>query len=629
MEINYIMTVVDSHNSPASSSHEISSSPAKENLDNENHLVSEHSAGRVDANGNKVTDAPAESTELPPTEEDIAWAEGCTNNCICGMPDDRAFMIICDKCSDWFHGRCIGLDRSTSRDIVEYHCPRCERQHGPTVFKVKRSSGRKIQQVNYADLNNGVTKRKGKIEETLAKKQFLESPFSPSDGRDFTLNFLEFNGGFTEPVLFLKPDGLDMLMPKSSMTVMEIAELIGDVAVEVMDVSTQETVPDWTLKQWARYFTNTWERKLLLNVISFEVSDTPLADMIQRPRIVREIDWIDKYWPAELKTKGEFPKVQLYCLMSPAGAWTDFHIDFGGSSVFYHLLSGKKTFYMIPPSDINLKQFQQWCQSPDQSHTFFSDLVKICYKIDIEAGNTFIIPSGWIHAVYTEKDAVAIGGNFLHSFAIRNQLTVYNIEQNCRVPPQYRFPFFEKLCWFAASAMDRLEFNDVCSSNILMDGVQDLVDFLYLRVGKLNKQKTTKPDLKVDVSQAITAYRSSSLPIQQAISDLDESSHIKSSIPKALRERAKYKKLITEFAFKLAQFRLGIRDIDLNGVPQPRKRARRDQDASSSRSTSPAVHPILQMPLVQIYPNGKIPLLPHLKFAPFSIPFFDSTSTSR
>ena len=34
--------------------------------------------------------------------------------------------------------------------------------------------------------------------------------------------------------------------------------------------------------------------------------------------------------------------MQKYCLMSVAGCYTDFHIDFGGTSVWYHLLKGQK-----------------------------------------------------------------------------------------------------------------------------------------------------------------------------------------------------------------------------------------------------------------------------------------------
>lgn len=31
-----------------------------------------------------------------------------------------------------------------------------------------------------------------------------------------------------------------------------------------------------------------------------------------------------------------------YCLMSVKGCYTDFHIDFGGTSVWYHVFKGQK-----------------------------------------------------------------------------------------------------------------------------------------------------------------------------------------------------------------------------------------------------------------------------------------------
>ena len=41
-----------------------------------------------------------------------------------------------------------------------------------------------------------------------------------------------------------------------------------------------------------------------------------------------------------LKTVDIF--VYRYCLMSVAGCYTDFHIDFGGTSVWYNILHGEK-----------------------------------------------------------------------------------------------------------------------------------------------------------------------------------------------------------------------------------------------------------------------------------------------
>lgn len=71
---------------------------------------------------------------------------------------------------------------------------------------------------------------------------------------------------------------------------------------------------------------------------------------------MRELDWVDCVWPKHLKESQTestnvidemmYPKVQKYCLMSVKGCYTDFHIDFGGTSVWYHILKGSKVFIL-------------------------------------------------------------------------------------------------------------------------------------------------------------------------------------------------------------------------------------------------------------------------------------------
>ncbi len=55
--------------------------------------------------------------------------------------------------------------------------------------------------------------------------------------------------------------------------------------------------------------------------------------------MVRQMDLSSKVWPLQDQAR---PQVLLYALMGPAGCYTDFHIDFGGSSVWYHLAVGRK-----------------------------------------------------------------------------------------------------------------------------------------------------------------------------------------------------------------------------------------------------------------------------------------------
>ena len=60
-------------------------------------------------------------------------------------------------------------------------------------------------------------------------------------------------------------------------------------------------------------------------------------------------------------------------------------------------------------------------------------------------GNTLFIPSGWIHAVYTPRDTLVFGGNFLHNMSAHVQLKVYDLENRTHVPQKYQFPNYRIL----------------------------------------------------------------------------------------------------------------------------------------------------------------------------------------
>lgn len=90
------------------------------------------------------------------------------------------------------------------------------------------------------------------------------------------------------------------------------------------DVATQSNQPNWTLGRWANYYDKEpAQRDKIYNVISLEISGTDLANKVLPPRMVREVDWVEKFWPSTKRGRGlSYPKVQLYCLMGVAEAWT-------------------------------------------------------------------------------------------------------------------------------------------------------------------------------------------------------------------------------------------------------------------------------------------------------------------
>lgn len=422
---------------------------------------------------------------------------------------DSTSWISCDGCRSWFHFACAGFKSEREvRAVDKFRCKNCKPVFGATTYV--RKSSRAHTSIDYAGLNEGVIKTSDAdpehhyVKDFKNGKKFTPETFARMRPELVTAKFFELGDGMKEPIVIpaaLNPrpnpiptadlpedaedfetevkkyellhdrsnleiwtaetfeyetvqdqgqDALDMVIPRD-LTVRRVAELYGvDEKLEVIDVKSQngEDKP-WTLQRWADYYESSGE-KVVRNVISLEVSQSRLGRLIRRPKIVRDLDLQDSVWPSELQAKGEYPKVQFYCLMSVADCYTDFHIDFGGSSVYYHILRGKKTFFFIPPTEKHLKQYEEWCNSPAQNWTFLGDQTNQCYRVDLFEGDTMLIPAGWIHAVWTPADSLVIGGNFLTRLHYPIQIRVAQIEKATNVARKFRYPHFQKLLWYAA-----------------------------------------------------------------------------------------------------------------------------------------------------------------------------------
>ncbi|KAL8727310.1 MAG: hypothetical protein Q9166_006141 [cf. Caloplaca sp. 2 TL-2023] len=410
--------------------------------------------------------------------------------------------ICCDGCKSWFHFACAGFKSEREvRAVDKYRCRSCKKIHGPTTYV--RKSTRAHTAIDYAGLNQGVIKTSDERPEHHYIKPIKDGTISiqPENFARMrpelvTAEHFEKGNGMKEPIVIpagLNPrpgpagfsersvnvesknqsdaasledwftrdpecrnvpdhgqDALDMVIPQN-LSVRKVAELYGpEEKIEVIDVKSQNGEgKKWNMKRWADYYEHA-PKKVVRNVISLEVSQSTLGRLIRRPQIVRDLDLQDSVWPAELQAKGEYPHVQFYCLMSVADCFTDFHIDFGGSSVFYHILKGKKTFFFIPPKEKHLKKYEGWCMSPAQNWTFLGDQTKECYRVDLSEGDTMLIPAGWIHAVWTPEDSLVIGGNFLTRLNYSMQLRIAQVEKATGVARKFRYPHFQKIQWYTA-----------------------------------------------------------------------------------------------------------------------------------------------------------------------------------
>jgi len=421
-----------------------------------------------------------------------------TRYCICQKREDEFneddkndFMIECDGCSGWFHGRCIGLADRIADDIEKYFCAQCSVEHGPSVLKQRKNKHRR----DFSDANADNKPTQSGTQDFIQKlkrKVFpsCEPVITRLSGHQLTADYL-LKTGFTRPILITNRDGLDLTLPDRTISLNEINDLVGpDRHIDIIDCEKQVTYK-MSFDDYIEYF-ESFERNKIYNVLSLEISNTKLGEQIVIPRIVRDLSWATiGVWPEKKKSPNqndqtdgsatakkkrrvfsasdtdpsddefdgddpnhfenfERPEVAKYCLMSPQSSYTDFHVDFGGSSVWYAVVRGEKIFYLIEPTDENLQKYADWTRSPTESETFLGDCVSHCYKMHLREDNTVFIPAGWIHAVYTVTDSLVFGGNFLQSMSVDMQLRIYELERLAQVPNKFQFPLFETFHWFAA-----------------------------------------------------------------------------------------------------------------------------------------------------------------------------------
>ncbi|KAH7731530.1 jmjC domain containing protein [Aphelenchoides avenae] len=281
---------------------------------------------------------------------------------------------------------------------------------------------------------------------------------------DFTTDYIK-DTGLRVPLIFHdSPEKLGMRMPPADeFTVRDVMNQVGeDRRIEVVQVDEQSGKA-MVMKDFVDYYEKPEEeRGPLLNVLSLEFSATQLAETVKPPSFVHELDWVEKYWPDELKQRQKisvevhgddcdfstYPKVQRYCLMSVKGCYTDFHMDFGGTSVWYHVLKGEKIFWIVEPTETNIFLYEEWLKTNGHNEAFFGKAAERCTRVRVHAGDTFIIPSCWIHSVYTPQDSLVFGGNFLHSYAIPGQIRAAQSEDKIRISGKYRYPYFKQMLWY-------------------------------------------------------------------------------------------------------------------------------------------------------------------------------------
>jgi len=84
-----------------------------------------------------------------------------TKYCICREKyNPNLWMIACDICNEWFHGKCVHVTSLQARKIKLYVCPNCSTENLKTIFKKQKKKTKK-------ELENGIENGKQETKKRL------------------------------------------------------------------------------------------------------------------------------------------------------------------------------------------------------------------------------------------------------------------------------------------------------------------------------------------------------------------------------------------------------------------------------------------------------------------------------
>uniref|UniRef100_A0A1I7U0N8 JmjC domain-containing protein n=1 Tax=Caenorhabditis tropicalis TaxID=1561998 RepID=A0A1I7U0N8_9PELO len=125
----------------------------------------------------------------------------------------------------------------------------------------------------------------------------------------------------------------------------------------------------------------------------------------------------------------KLPKHDKYLIVSMAGSFCNVHIDFSATSVFYHVIVGKKIFYVAERTEENFEIYRKYEENRLTIETWIGkDLKDEWERIEINAGQTAFIPAGFLHMVFTPENSIVIGGNFLQEEFLKSHFKLTRFE---------------------------------------------------------------------------------------------------------------------------------------------------------------------------------------------------------
>lgn len=366
-----------------------------------------------------------------------------------------------------------------------------------------------------------------------------------------TPTWLENNGTF-RPVLIPAPSdegaaaaAAIVKTPAGGITAETLVMSLGPATpVRTFDSPTQEEGPLWTLHQWKIYWNKKTGRQTLSHkpqdgsappvatdttaapstpfdlplegidkdyltrlfcLPALPITGTPLEREILAPSAVQAVDLLNTC----LGVNEAIPQAHLPIMlgMYPNKSFVHSTMAPGGASVWIYVVTGTATIAVSPPVAKNLATYAAWACGGKNSGIFLPSKCEGSSKAELTAGDTLILPPGYIYSLAVTSSAVIISGGFLRSDSLAIHLDALRIEEAADVALRKQYPEFKQLMWRTASRYAALLGERMKNK---MDNFEEKVASRVIEMEKEDRKVAAKARAQSAAAAAKAASRPSS-----------------------------------------------------------------------------------------------------------------------
>lgn len=365
-------------------------------------------------------------------------------------------MIECHGCKEWYHGDCVGILEKEADQIEEYYCTPCQDSHGPSKLKSSlRYTSHKPEEfelIEHPAIRN--------FYQALDDTTFLDSSHVVTylaNGTSFSAEFV-YENTLQKPLLIESIVGLGLIVPPISSAKDIENYLPPNHVLNAHDILENEE-KNVKLSDWIENFESLENLENISVVDKLDINGTKLFRIIKPPRLLRQFDLVESSWPKDDDNEDFVfgkPKQSLFLSMGDAGSFVDFQIGMVGASVWMYNMLGSRTIYLVPPTDENLKIYEERAKINSCDDRFFGDLANACYKLVTREHEFVYIPGGWMFASYLNTKGISLVGEFCNMFSLPHHIQCYEQQKRLKSLNTLRYPHFEVLVWCAAERIQTM-----------------------------------------------------------------------------------------------------------------------------------------------------------------------------